>query len=111
MKVQVFLPATIAVSLLLAGIIKVRQGEREKEYKLSMFGDVKLRVSNDVLREYQSEGSEAQNDLDITTGKHKTLEEEIKEKQMASEKSKSQVEACGGEKVGGPCEEREYEWT
>lgn len=102
MRVQVFLPASIAVSLLLVGVIKVRQGEREKVDKLVMFGEVKLRVSNDVLQEYQGEKSGLNNEVEMAKRKQKTLDEEIKASQTESEKTKSQVDACEGEKVPGP---------
>lgn len=102
MRVQVFLPASIAVSLLLVGVIKVRQGERENVDKLVMFGEVKLRVSNDVLQEYQAEKSGLNNEVEMAKRKHKTLEEEIKASRTESEKTKSQVDACEGEKVQRP---------
>lgn len=102
MKVQLFLPATIVVSVVLVGVIKLREMEQEKEDKRQMFVDIKLRVTNDVLREYQSEMTEMRKDLDTATSQHKTLEEELKTAQMASEKAKFQAETCEGGQVGRP---------
>lgn len=102
MKVQLFLPATIVVSVVLVGVIKFREMEQEKEDKRQMFADIKLRVTNDVLREYQSTRAEMRKDLDTATSQHKTLEEELKTAQMASEKAKHQAETCEGGQVGRP---------
>lgn len=102
MKVQLFLPATIVASVVLVGVIKLREMEQEKEDKRQMFVDIKLRVTNDVLREYQSERTEMRKELDTATTQHKTLEEELRTARMASEKAKSQAETCVGGQVGRP---------
>uniref|UniRef100_A0A669E314 Zgc:174935 n=1 Tax=Oreochromis niloticus TaxID=8128 RepID=A0A669E314_ORENI len=61
MKPQFLLPATVVVSVALVGIMKLRKGEHEKYEKQFKFQDVRLRVANDVLGEYQNDKAEKQN--------------------------------------------------
>lgn len=100
MKVQLFLPATLLVSVALVAIIKFRDVEHVKENKRFTFEEIKLRVASDVLREYESEMSQMHNKLDTTRSESKKLEEEMKPAQEASDKAKTKTDACEGEKVG-----------
>lgn len=99
MKVQVLLPATIILSALLMVFIKVRQTEQDNANKRKTFLDIKMRVSVDVLRDYQSEDSKINKDLEATGEQQKKLEEELKTEQEASDKAKHDADTCGGEQV------------
>lgn len=100
MKLQLILPATVLASVGLLVLIKLRANEREKEDKRHMFQDIKLRVTSDVLQEYQSDKLQMHNQLAKITSDTKTLEEDLKTAQMASEKAKVQADGCAGEEVG-----------
>lgn len=100
MKVQVFLPATLLVSVALVAIIKFRDVEHDKQNKRFTFEDIKLRVASDVLREHQREMSEMHNKLETTRSESKKLEEEMKPAQEEADKAKTKTDACEGEKVG-----------
>ncbi len=68
--------------------------------KRGRFHDIKLRVTHDVLTEYQTEKTETQNLLDKTQSEHKTLEEEVNMIQTKAEKAKGEVDICQGGQVG-----------
>lgn len=97
---QLFLLATLIVSVALVALIKFREVEHNKENKRFTFEDIKLRVASDVLREYQSEMSQMHSTLDKTRSESKKLEEEMKPAQEESDKAKTKTDACEGEKVG-----------
>lgn len=99
MKVQVLLPATVILSALLVVFIKVRQAEQDHAGKRKTFLDIKMRVSVDVLRDYQGEDAEINKDLEATVEQQKKLEEELKAVQEVSEKAKLDADTCGGEQV------------
>lgn len=109
MKVQVFLPVTIVLSALLVVLIKVRQGEKEKEEKRVRFMDIKLRVSEDVLREYANEKMQLNQDIDIAKDDYKNTQEGKKASQEAADNvmheagkcAEEQVRANGGQRAPG----------
>lgn len=105
MKLQLLLPATILASVGLLVLIKLRAKEHEKEDKRHMFQDIKLRVTSDVLQEYQADKLQMHSQLEKLTSDTKTLEEDVKTAQMASEKAKVQAEGCAGEEVGRESEQ------
>lgn len=100
MKLQLLLPATVVASVGLLVLIKLREREHEKEDKRNMFQDIKMRVTTDVLQEYQSEKLEMHNQMEKIAKDTKTMEEDVRTAQTASEKSKVQAEGCAGEEVG-----------
>lgn len=99
MKVQVFLPVTIVLSALLVVLIKVRQEEKEKEDKELSFMDIKLRVSDDVLREYANEKQQLYQDIDTAKDDYKKTDEGMKASQEAADKAKHEAEKCAEEQV------------
>lgn len=99
-QVQVLVPVTICVSVVLLGIIKVRKTEQDREDKRSRFQDTKLRVTYDVLREYQGEKVEMQKLLDKTDIAKKALEQEVNMLKAKADKAKADADICQGNKVG-----------
>lgn len=99
MKVVVLLPATVIVSALLMVLIKVRQAEQDHADKRRTFLGIKMRVSVDVLRDYESEDSKINKDLEAMGEQQKKLEEELKTEQEVSDKAKHDADTCGGEQV------------
>lgn len=99
MKVQVFLPMTIVLSALLVVLIKVRQEEKEKEDKRGSFMDIKLRVSDDVLRQYANEKLQLNQDIDTAKDDYKKTDEGRKGSQEAADKAKHEAEKCAEEQV------------
>lgn len=100
MKVQLFLPLTLAVSVALLGLTKLRKKEHDKEDRRNRFQAIKLRVTYDVLSEYQTEKREAQERLDKSQSAHKTLEEEASMVKTKESKAKGEVDICQGDQVG-----------
>lgn len=94
------LPVTVLASVGLLFLIKLRANEHEKEVKRHMFLDIKLRVTSDVLQEYQTDKLQMHNQVETITSDTKKLEEDVQTAQMASEKAKVQAEGCAGEEVG-----------
>ena len=100
MKVIILLPVTIALSVALLGFTKIRKREHDRDEKQSKFQDVKLRVTNEMLKEYQGEVSEAKHYMETTTAGLKALTEEMKTLQSNADKAKNEADTCNGEKVG-----------
>ncbi|XP_035528697.1 uncharacterized protein zgc:174935 [Morone saxatilis] len=97
MKVQVFLPLTVVVSVALVGLMKIRKKEHDMEDRRNKFEDIKLRVTYDVLREYESEKARMQNLLEKTKSEHSAMEEETNKVGMNEKKAKGEVDICQGE--------------
>lgn len=93
-------PVTLCVSLALLGITKVRKTEVEKESKRNRFQMTKLRVTYDVLREYENDKVEMQQRVDKLEIFRKTLENDVNTLKSRGEKAKVDVDACQGLKVG-----------
>ncbi|XP_064803521.1 uncharacterized protein LOC135521750 [Oncorhynchus masou masou] len=99
MKTQgVLVGVSLLTSVALLGLINVRQKEEMKEQKHVSFETIKLRVTRDVLGEYQHEVIRAHNLLDKTKAQVDTLGSELTPLQAAEAKKKSELEACQGEK-------------
>ncbi|XP_070768330.1 uncharacterized abhydrolase domain-containing protein DDB_G0269086 [Enoplosus armatus] len=99
MKVTLFLPMTIVVSVAVVGFMKVRRKEHDKEERQNKFEAIKLRVTHDVLGEYQSEKAETQNRLDQAQTEHKALEEVVNMLRTKADKAKGDMDICqGGQK-------------
>lgn len=99
MKVQVFLPLTIVLSALLVVLIKVRQEDKEKENKRSNFMDIKLRVSDDVLREYANEKLQLNQDMDTAKDEFQNTDKGRKVSQEAADRVTHEAQKCAEEQV------------
>lgn len=99
MKVQVFLPLTIVLSAILVVLIKVRQEEKENEGKRGSFVDIKLRVSEDVLREYANEKQQLNQDIDTAKDEYQNTEKGRKGSQEAADKVMHEAQKCAEEQV------------
>ncbi|TDH11791.1 hypothetical protein EPR50_G00064670 [Perca flavescens] len=100
MKVQFLIPVALLVSVALVGVIKIRQNEQDKEEKRSKFLEIKLRVTYDVLGEYQSDTAETETKLEKTQTEMKALIEEANMAQAKADKAKGEVDVCqGGQKL------------
>nr|XP_046255975.1 FK506-binding protein 4 isoform X2 [Scatophagus argus] len=96
MKAQIFLPVTVIVSVALMGVVKIRSKEQEKDDKQRLFVNIKMRVTNDVLEEYENERTETSNQLVKARGRYKIMEEELKSVQIQADKAKAEVDTCKG---------------
>lgn len=101
MKVQLFLPATIIMSGLMVVLIKVRRDQKEELEKRTTFLDIKLRVSDDVLRQYANEKAQLKQDADTANDQYKQTETDIKPIWEAGDKAKLEAEKCAEEQVRG----------
>ena len=95
MKLQLFLPVSILVSVAMVGVMKIRKKEHEKVDRRNRFEAIKLRVTHDVLGEYQSEKAQTQDQLDKAKKDMKALEDEVKNKfQVEDTKKKAELDTC-----------------
>ncbi|XP_037639441.1 uncharacterized protein zgc:174935 isoform X1 [Sebastes umbrosus] len=94
MKVQCILPMTIVVTVAMIGIVKIREKEHLKETKRSKFQDIKLRVTYDVLQEYNKEKAETQDLLVKTQIEEKTMGEEVNKLQNRAEEARGDADIC-----------------
>ncbi|XP_032413412.1 nucleolar protein 58 [Xiphophorus hellerii] len=101
MKVQLVLPLALLTSVLLVGILKMRKRDHEKGEKLSRFQDIKLRVTSDVLQEYQKEKIEMQNQLEKVQGELKSMEEEVEVVKTKAEKAAGDLTGCESSQKSG----------
>lgn len=99
MKVQLVLPLTILTSAMLGGFINIRKKEIEKQEKLRRFQDIKIRVTNDVMQEYQNDQIESQKQIEKAQSDMKNLEEEVNMLRTKAEKTKADADICLGSKV------------
>lgn len=101
MKVQVFLPAVTIMSVLMVVLIKVRRDDKQETLKRATFLDIKLRVSDAVLREYANEKVELKQDVDTAMDQYKETDKDMKTTQEAADKARLEAEKCAEEKVRG----------
>eukprot|EP00064_Thunnus_orientalis_P005660 superscaffoldBa00000566_g5674 len=94
MKLQLCLPVSIMVSVALVGVMKIRKKEHDRVDRHSRFEAIKLRVTHDVLGEYQSEKAVTQDLLDKAETNVKALAEEVNTLQMKDTKKKEKVDTC-----------------
>ncbi|XP_044215887.1 pollen-specific leucine-rich repeat extensin-like protein 1 isoform X1 [Thunnus albacares] len=94
MKLQLCLPVSIMVSVALVGVMKIRKKEHDRVDRHSRFEAIKLRVTHDVLGEYQSEKAVTQDLLDTAEKNVKALAEEVNTLQMKDTKKKGNVDTC-----------------
>ena len=100
MRVQVLVPVTVVVSLVLFGLVKVRRKTQEMEEKRTRFQDIRLRVSTDVLSEYRSHRSQQQQELATSRDERLILEEAINSLKDKKDEADEKLKTCKEEKVG-----------
>ncbi|XP_028985913.2 uncharacterized protein zgc:174935 [Betta splendens] len=101
MKLQILVPVAILLCVALFVLIKVRKTEVDMEAKRSRFQNTKLRVTDDVLREYESDKVETQKRLDKVAIDSKTLEDEANKLKQKADEAKGKADACQGSKKSG----------
>ncbi|XP_071385333.1 small ribosomal subunit protein bS16 isoform X2 [Centroberyx affinis] len=94
MKVNFLLTLSVLLTVTLLGLVKLRHKEQEREEKRYRFQDIKLRVTRDVVGEYQAEVAAVQNQVDKTTAEVKTLEDEVVKLQTTETQKRGDTEAC-----------------
>uniref|UniRef100_A0A3Q0RUJ1 Uncharacterized protein n=1 Tax=Amphilophus citrinellus TaxID=61819 RepID=A0A3Q0RUJ1_AMPCI len=94
MKLQWLLPGTIMMSVALVGIMKMRKSEQDKYDKGQKFQEIRVRVANDVLAEYQNEKAQKEKLMKNTITDHKLMEEAVNTLQTNAEKAKEDVDVC-----------------
>lgn len=79
--------------------MKIRKKEHDKLDRRSRFEDIKLRVTHDVLQEYQNEKAVKQNLLNNNQKDEKTLQDEVNLLHMKEVEKKGEVDICQGSQV------------
>lgn len=87
--------------MLVMVLIKVRRDEAQETLKWVTFVDIKLRVSDDVLREYANEKMELRQDFDTAKDKYRETDNDMKPIQEAADKARLEAEKCAEEQVRG----------
>ncbi|XP_054904030.1 uncharacterized protein zgc:174935 [Poeciliopsis prolifica] len=101
MKVHLVLPLALLTSVILVGLLKIRKTDFEKQVKRSRFLDIKLRVSGDVIQEYQKEKIEREKQLEKAQGELKAMEDEVKVVRTKAEKAAGDLSGCEGSQKSG----------
>ncbi|KAM9852559.1 uncharacterized protein ACBR49_005616 isoform 2-T2 [Aulostomus maculatus] len=96
MKVQLLLPLTIAMSVALVVILKTRKHEQDQEERRNRFESMRLRVTHDVLGEYQGEKIESENLLLKADTEQKVEEEDMKKLETKIADKKWEADICQG---------------
>ncbi|XP_008321280.1 FK506-binding protein 4 [Cynoglossus semilaevis] len=94
MKPYLVLPVTTVVSVALFAYMRSAETDRERQNRLMRFQDIKLRVTYDVLTEYEKEASEGQAPIDQANEKQKSLEMAVNDLRNQNEKAKQESEDC-----------------
>lgn len=79
--------------------MNIRKRDYEKEAKLDLMSDVKLRVTNEVLEEYQSEHAKLEKQQQKSDRELKDLEEQSSIDAIKRDKLGRLVEGCKNEQV------------
>ncbi|XP_074540527.1 uncharacterized protein LOC141801395 isoform X2 [Halichoeres trimaculatus] len=98
MKIQLLLPLTIAVSVITVGVMKIRKKEHDNEVRKSRFQDIKLRVTYDVLAEYQNDKMAKQLLLQHAEEEQKILERDVNDLITKTDTAKKETDLCQSEK-------------
>lgn len=101
MKAQVFLPATIIVSVVMVMLIKVRREVKEEALKQAAFVDIKLRVIEEVMRDYAKEKVELKQEVDTAVDQYLKTEDSLKTTQEEADNTRVKAEKCAEEQVRG----------
>lgn len=102
MKAQLLLPMTIAVSVALVVVMKSRRQEEVTQIRRSKFENMKLRVTHDVLEEYQKENIQTSNQLEKLQNDLKVLEDEVTVLQSNAQEKKGLIDVCQEGQVWTP---------
>ncbi|XP_060906610.1 neurofilament heavy polypeptide-like [Labrus mixtus] len=94
MKVHLLLPLLIVVSVLVVGVIKMRKQEHDKDNRVDRFQAIKLRVTYDVLVDYQNEKSAKQVLLEKAESEYNTLMVEYKTLKTKGDTAKGKEDDC-----------------
>ncbi|KAG7469479.1 hypothetical protein MATL_G00129400 [Megalops atlanticus] len=90
--------ASLLTSAVLAVFIFMKKKEMVLASKKSSFLDIKVRVTQDVLGEYQADVDKLQKQLDDSNGLVTELKTQMGAGEAEAKKLKTAVEACQGEK-------------
>ncbi|XP_077382822.1 uncharacterized protein LOC144022152 isoform X2 [Festucalex cinctus] len=94
MKFQLLLPLTIGLTVALVVIIKTRKQEHDQVDKRNRFERMKLRVTNDLLGEHQTEKISLENKIESAQKEEKALQTDTESCEQKAQKKKKAVEAC-----------------
>jgi len=90
---------SVLASLGMFWLVTRRKREEEREHKRSMFQSIKLRVTGDVLVEYESEAAKAQPRIEKVQDEVKKLEDVVTGALNKENDKKAEVNACENAKV------------
>lgn len=93
------LPLSLLTSVLMVGFVKIRRVEYEKQEKLSRFQDIKVRVTNEVMQEYQNDEAEKQQQIEKAQSQLKGMEEDVNMLRTKAERTKGDADICLGAQV------------
>ncbi|XP_061677245.1 neurofilament heavy polypeptide [Syngnathoides biaculeatus] len=96
MKFELLLPLTIALTVALVVVIKSRKQEHDKMDRRNTFERMKLRVTNDVLAEFQTEKISLENKIESGEKEGKALQTDVESWEKKVLQSKKEAEACQG---------------
>lgn len=99
MRINILMVLSVLASLGMFWLVTRRKREEEREHKRSMFQSIKLRVTGDVLVEYESEAAKAQPRIEKVQGEVKKLEDEVTGALNKENDKKAEVNACENDKV------------
>lgn len=99
MKVQLLIPATLLVSVALVPIMKMRKKEQFKQEKLSMVMRIKLRVTADVLKDYEQEKEAISNNIKQKLVEIKDAEAQLSTARQVRDQNEKYADDCEGQKV------------
>ncbi|KAM9806843.1 uncharacterized protein ACBT44_014000 [Syngnathus typhle] len=96
MKFQLLMPLTIALTVALVVVIKTRKQEHDKADKQNKFESMKVRVTNDVVAEYQTQKITMENRIDSARKEEKDLQTDVESYEQRVVKKNIEVETCQG---------------
>ncbi|KAM7420795.1 hypothetical protein PAMA_015154 [Pampus argenteus] len=96
MKVLVLLPVAIIMSVALVAVMKIRGTEHSMVYRQHKFQSIKLRVTHDVLAEYQNEKTNAMILVEQLKPVSEALMQEVTALQAKNNQKKEEVNNCQG---------------
>ncbi|KAJ3598645.1 hypothetical protein NHX12_002150 [Muraenolepis orangiensis] len=94
MKMNVLVVFTVLVSVGLFWFVSRRKREEERETKRGRFQAIKLRVTGDVLREYETEITKILPRIETLQATLRALETEVERAQVAETEKKPDFDAC-----------------
>ncbi|XP_054638959.1 uncharacterized protein zgc:174935 [Dunckerocampus dactyliophorus] len=96
MKVQLLLPLTIALTVMLVVVIKTRKREHDQVDKQNRIERIKLRVTHDVLGGYQEEKMSLENQIEQSNKDENALKTGADSADQKALKTKGDLETCQG---------------